>query len=528
MLTNAKNEIYFQIYQNSNPDFNLKISKKSIDIILKLYGEEIIPFRGFIIYSLEKKSSIIIHQQTMKKELDDSEANHISERLNNLGKYFIIPESLKSLDEEKQYELAIKTSGKYITHIMEKAGIDLDSMIYYIGLQIITQEITEKVVIDYYTFEKIFSKIYFLTVKYKDKKNTDISFYSYRQILKNCGIKLEEILPYLHIDIKNNKREIINYNINDSRLYKGVQIRQLKELISPEMNSMNMDLEKGTEPIKRIEKINFDDLEIYRNEESNLLKDLIEQINKKKEEIKKICEDENYQIIEIKNNNNEIFYITKKNYDKLIKSTEENNDNNSQKIKDVYDNELEISKLDLKENKNIIDPYIKIFNNNNKNDFILMTKEDLYNKLTNFKYIRQKDNFKGKSINGEQKEFEGLFMELQYGKFIEKNEPKSNEKIESNDKLLESRDNKKNIEITNLNDIIKSDFDFDFNNIINPYTNHPFNQIRVNSNEESKNEDDKNEEKLKNIPESDESTGERKTYRIRRAIIFKRPAKEKE
>ena len=194
MLTNAKNEIYFQIYQNSNPDFNLKISKKSIDIILKLYGEEIIPFRGFIIYSLEKKSSIIIHQQTMKKELDDSEANHISERLNNLGKYFIIPESLKSLDEEKQYELAIKTSGKYITHIMEKAGIDLDSMIYYIGLQIITQEITEKVVIDYYTFEKIFSKIYFLTVKYKDKKNTDISFYSYRQILKNCGIKLEEIL----------------------------------------------------------------------------------------------------------------------------------------------------------------------------------------------------------------------------------------------------------------------------------------------------------------------------------------------
>ena len=105
----------------------------------------------------------------MKKELDDSEANHISERLNNLGKYFIIPESLKSLDEEKQYELAIKTSGKYITHIMEKAGIDLDSMIYYIGLQIITQEITEKVVIDYYTFEKIFSKIYFLTVKYKGK-----------------------------------------------------------------------------------------------------------------------------------------------------------------------------------------------------------------------------------------------------------------------------------------------------------------------------------------------------------------------
>ena len=312
MLTNAKNEIYFQIYQNSNPDFNLKISKKSIDTILKLYGEEIIPFRGFIIYSLEKKSSIIIHQQTMKKELDDSEANHISERLNNLGKYFIIPESLKSLDEEKQYELAIKTSGKYITHIMEKAGIDLDSMIYYIGLQIITQEITEKVVIDYYTFEKIFSKIYFLTVKYKDKKNTDISFYSYRQILKNCGIKLEEILPYLHIDIKNNKREIINYNINDSRLYKGVQIRQLKELISPEMKSMNMDLKKGTEPIRRIEKINFDDLEIYRNEESNLLKDLIEQINKKKEEIKKNCEDENYQIIEIKNNNNEIFYITKK------------------------------------------------------------------------------------------------------------------------------------------------------------------------------------------------------------------------
>ena len=94
--------------------------------------------------------STITQEKTMKKELDDTEANILLERLNNLGTYYIIPESLKSLDEDKQYEQAIKLPGKCITHIMQKAEINFEKMIYYLGLQIVSHEIEENVVINYY------------------------------------------------------------------------------------------------------------------------------------------------------------------------------------------------------------------------------------------------------------------------------------------------------------------------------------------------------------------------------------------
>ena len=536
MLTNSKNKNFYKIYQKSNPDFNLKISKKSIDIIKKLYGSENIKFISFIKYSLHKRSSVVIHQDTLNKELDDTEANQISEKLNKLGNYLIIPESLKSLDEDKQYEQAIKTSGKFITHIMEKAGIDFDKMLYYVDLQVVTHEINERV-IDYYTFEKIFHLIYFLLIKLKNKDNINLTFYSFRQILKNSGIKLEEILPYLHIDIKNINRK--NNDSEETPLYKGVQKREVKELISSGMHNINFDINKGTDSLGRIDKNNFDDLDLFRNEESNFLKDLIEQINKKKDEIKNSCEDESNQIIELKNNKNEIFYVSKINYDKLIKSKEENN---QLKIKDINDNFIDSINLDLKDNENINKTYIKIFNGKNKGEFIFILKEDLYNKLHDFKYIKQKDKFNGKDINGENKEMEGLFMDLQCGNLsikyekeeqnINRDNNNSNEKINSNDKFLDSSDNKKNTQLPTINNFIKykdyNEIDPEYENIINPYNNLPFKEIKKNKKEESKNEDNNNiEQKIGNIPE-EEYIGERKTYRIRRAILFKRPQTEKE
>jgi hypothetical protein len=153
MKINSKNNIFYNIYQKSNPNFDIKIPFKSIDIIQKLYGSESLLFKTFIINSKEKSSGIVTQEKTMKKELDDNEANRISEGLNNLGKYYIIPESLKYLDEYKQYEQAIKLPGKNITHIMKKAGINLESMIFYLGIQIVSHEINENVVINYYAFE---------------------------------------------------------------------------------------------------------------------------------------------------------------------------------------------------------------------------------------------------------------------------------------------------------------------------------------------------------------------------------------
>ena len=58
----------------------------------------------------------------------------------------------------------------------------------------------------------------------------EISFYSYRNILRHCGIKLEQIAPYLKIEKTNiNRNELINKN---HPLLKSCKIRELKSKIS--------------------------------------------------------------------------------------------------------------------------------------------------------------------------------------------------------------------------------------------------------------------------------------------------------
>lgn len=538
-MLNASNKgNYYHIYNTQNPNFDLKLPKTSLNTIIKLYGEEQIQFNSFIIYiNQETNLSIVTQKKTMKKELDDNEANIISEKLNNLGKYFIIPESLKELDEDKQFEQSIKIKGKCITHIMKKAGINFESMIFYLGLQIISQEISENVVIDYYTFEKIFKLISLLTIKFNSNKNNlDITFYSFRQILKNCGIKLEDILPFLHIDITNLERN--NINNEDLPLIKFLKIRQLKELISPEVQNTNIDLMKGTESLLRINKNNFEDLDMFRNNQSNFLKDIIKKIEVKKEEIKDISENEENQINEIIKEN-KVFYVKKKLYDNLMK----NMDNYDEvKIKDIKGDDVILNKDDLKENlNNEKEPLIKLIKNNNKNEFILIPKDEIEKKFNEFKYIKQEGNFNGKGINNEPKELKGLFMDINCDTLSEINNDiipieKINDNIEIKEEQIILSPAKEEEEIKNIspnsqeklrtnNNIIQNDdLEPEYENIINPYNNMTFKQIRTLKREEYKNDND--EEKLRSINEKGINTADKRTYRIRRAILFKRPSGE--
>ena len=539
MKINSQNSIFYNVYQKSNPDFNIKIPFNSISTIQKLYGSESLLFKSFIIYSKEKSSSTITQEKTMKKELDDNEANRISEGLNNLGKYYIIPESLKYLDEDKQYEQAIKLPGKYITHIMNKAGINLESMIFYLGMQIVSHEINENVVINYYAFEKIFNLIEILLIKFNNnnnnninnKNNINITFYSFNQILKNCGIKLEEIIPFLHIDIKNINRKELNYNTIP--IYKAYKIRQLKQLIPNEVQNNNIDIMKGTESLIRIDKDNFDFFDLFRKEESNLIKDIENKIQIKKEEIKKQCENEDNYIIEI-SKENKTFFIKKNIYDNLIKNI---NNNNNLTITDINNNEIPINKEILEANKNKnIKPLIKIHNKNNKNEYIFIPRDDLINKyMKKFKYIKQEDTLSGKGINGEPKEIKGLYLNINIEKLLEYNQDKdiinniNNEIIDSKEKMLISPTKNEIKEINSfpnskeklkLNEE-KQEYDIEpeYGNIINPYNDIPFKQIRNFRREENKNEENNNDKiLLRNIP-----CREIKTYRIRRAILFKRP-----
>ena len=121
MISDSKNTIYFNIYQKSNPKFNIKISKKAIDAINKLYGDESIQFNSFITYLSQENISTITQEKTMKKELDDTEANILSEGLNNLGKYYIIPEFFKIWLNEKN----VMSVSFLLLNLIDTVGINL-------------------------------------------------------------------------------------------------------------------------------------------------------------------------------------------------------------------------------------------------------------------------------------------------------------------------------------------------------------------------------------------------------------------
>ena len=262
----------------------------------------------------------------------------------------------------------------------------------------------------------------------------------------------------------------------------------------------------------------------------------------KKDEIEKTSENEENHINEIIKEN-KVFYVKKNLYDNLMK----NIDNYDEvKIKDINGNDVILNKEDLKENENDEkESLIKIINNSNKNEFILIPKDELQNKFKEFKYIKQEGNFNGKGINNEPKELKGLFMDIYCDTLSEINNDiipidKINNNIEIKEEQIilspakEEKDEIKSIspdskEKFRTNVIQNDDLEPEYENIINPYNNMTFKQIRTLKREEYKN--DNNEERLRSTNERGINPGDKRTYRIRRAILFKRPSgeeKEKE
>ena len=282
---------------------------------------------------------------------------------------------------------------------------------------------------------------------------------------------------------------------------------------------------------------------MFRNNQSNFLNDIIKKIEVKKEEIKHISENEENHINEIKKEN-KVFYVKKKLYDNLMK----NMDNYDEvKIKDINGDDVILNKDDLKENlNNEKEPLIKLIKNNNKNEFILIPKDEIEKKFNEFKYIKQEGNFNGKGINNEPKELKGLFMDINCDTLSEINNDiipidKINDNIEIKEEQIILSPAKEEEEIknispnskeklrTNVNVIQNDDLEPEYENIINPYNNMTFKQIRTLKREEYKNDND--EEKLRSINERGINPSDKRTYRIRRAILFKRPSgeeKEKE
>ena len=402
----ASKKEFLRAFQKNNKNFDVKFPKKAFDKICKLYGRERLVPNSFIVYFIQKKSTEIQRLNTVKKELDEGEAEKILEEIDH---YCIIPKSLYSLDEEEQLEQGIKIKGHYIQDIMTKAGYKLDSLLEYAQVQIMSEELheTTKTEITYIVYQKIFSLIPLLKVYFKNEENFEIAFYSYRSILKKCNIPLEKVIPYLKIIKKEiNREELIKTKMP---LYECGKKREVKNLINPEIRDSKIYILKGGDVCHRYPEVPFDDFEINRNDETVFLNELIEKIDNKKKEIKNIYDNTDNHVIEVNDTNNKTCFIRKKIIDSILSSPDSEFD--EYKTNDSDNNELIVSKKLLKSNKN--PPLVKLYKKENKEDFIYVPKKEVEDNYKNFNYVRQEKNIIGKNKDNNPKELKCLLMDME-------------------------------------------------------------------------------------------------------------------
>ena len=397
---------YFNAYFKKNRSSLLKFPKKAFDRISKFYGRERLTPNSFIIYHTEKSKTLITRAETTNYELGEGDANRI---LGSIEVFHIIPKSFESLEEEEKFEKAIKLDGKHFQNIIKKAGIDSESLIDYVGVQIVSleEQETTKTHVSYHIYEKVFSLIPLLLVQFENGDNFEITFYSFRTILNKCGISLEEILNYMKTQIKDINREELMKKIMP--LYERCKVRQLKSQINDKIKDETLYAFKGSSKANEFEKIPFDDFEINRNEGSDKINELNEKINKKKLDMKQIYDNIDNQIVEVKDKNNKVIYIRKKIIDVIVSSPESQFD--EYKTTDVDGNEVLLSKKSLKENKN--PALVKLYNKNIKDEYIFIIIKEIDDNFNKFTYFRQEETFKGKNKNNEPKEIKSLMMDLE-------------------------------------------------------------------------------------------------------------------
>ena len=399
---NKKKEIYKDIYQSkfflsvvNSSIFDIKLPKTSFDKIFSLYGqnEMILPL-SFIHFCNPTETTQTLISST--RNINMRSTMQINKILFSLNNFYIIPNSFENLDESEKIKLCPKIKSNDLKTITKKIGMDFSDMINYLSLQITTVSTKEsyKTIINLDVYIRIFNNILILLVQFPDKKKFQMTYYSYKTILKMSGIDLDKVFPFFEKNIINNiKREEI-LDSQKNILYDKVVIRETKEKIDKKTRYENLEIYKGCESFERMIKPTFDDLDLFRNEESTLLIRLIENPNikseEKKEEIivedidKKIKEDNHHEEIE-KNKEDE---KGKEQNILLDNNKSENNKNNEIKsdIKPQSNNDNNINNNE-NESKNFI------------NNEIIEKKEDIEiknekNIKVNLNIIKEKENKK--------------------------------------------------------------------------------------------------------------------------------------
>ena len=474
----SKSEIYLKILDKKdnltvlkNKGFNFLFPKKAFDRICKFYGFESLKPISFVHFVKNISTSEIKKMGTVSRALGDREIANI---LDVSECFAIIPKDYhEKYDEVKISEISPKIKTNIMKDILKKADIEWDLLVDFCEIQIISTQIEEttKVTVNYELVENVFKYIPLLKIIFVNGEKVDFTYYSYKKVLENCGIKLENMIPYLHPEIKKIDRNEIFNKIYP--LYERVQLREIKDRVDHgDLKDKNVDIHIGLDRSKGFKKIPFDEVENNGKEASDLLNDLMNKVNNKKNNIKNYYENIDNQIIEIKDKDNKNVYIRRKIFDEIISDPDEDFD--EYKTHDINGNEIILSKKDLPDYNN--NPtLIKIYNKNKpKEDFIYNDINDISENLNNFNYFRQKIPFKGKNKNDEEKEEEWVVMDVETGDLPELDESKPLYTIPEKEKLhkktkndlldeLKNKDillyNKNNnfVPINTINDIKKRD-----------------------------------------------------------------------
>jgi len=442
------------LYVHKKDAFNFEFPKMAFDRICKFYGHEILRPNSFVVYHTMHSTTEVKKLSSVSHQLGEKEITNV---LNMLTNFVIIPKEYEEYDDVTKLKLAPKLDDKIMKNIAKKAGIQWDFMIDYFELQEVTTEVkeTSKITITYEIVENVFKLIPILRVVFVNGESTDFTYYSLKSILEKCGIKLEHMLPYLNNEIKDFDR--IQVLSEENILYEKVKIRELKDRIKKgDLKDQNLDIFLGVDSCNRYNKIPFDLVQNDENEVSTLLNELIEKVEQKKTKFREYYENIDNQIIEIKDKSNKTVFIRKKIFDEILSDPESEFD--EYKTYDICDNEIIISKKEIinyKENPTLI----KIYNKNSKEESILIIIEEIKEDLNDFTYIRQEKAYKGKNIEGEDKEETWTVMDVEFEDLPELDESKPLFTIPEKSQLLEKSKTDLLNEIKNVDDDNKENKD---------------------------------------------------------------------
>ncbi len=424
----SKNKIYHDIISQKeyltvlkDNDYNFEIPKKAFDRICKFYGKLTLNPISFVTFTKKSQFTEIKKMSSVSHVLGEKEIGNILDVSNC---FVVIPKFYHDTYNEATIgEISPKLKNKAMKDIIEKAGMQWDLMIDYVELQIISREEQEtmKKTITYEIVQNVFRYIPILNVVIFSREKIDFTFYSYKKILEKSGIKLENMIPYLKHEIKDIDRTELTHEVIP--LYEKVKFREIKEKITKSnLKDQNIDIYLGAESLPRFNKSSFDMVEKDGNEASNLLNDLIQKVNDKKDKINSYCENIDNQIIEIKNIDNKIIYIRKIILDQII--SDEEPDFDIYKTNDIFDNEVLLSKKMLKEFQDS-PSLVKIYNKNNpEEEFIYIEENEIKENLKNFTYVRQEEIFKGINKDDEEIEAEWIVMNIECDNFPKLDESK--------------------------------------------------------------------------------------------------------